>query len=136
MVSNSHREHLLRPCPAILMSSIDNNPENNGISQGMCFPPLAPARPIFPIQSSKTSNSSGRMLCNEQPVFEKVQDNDSTKNAIFESNIFPFTHESIMLFYFVTIYKPSSDGSKFIWQKINVLNIQDTCVFLFLTLWI
>ena len=103
LVSNSHREHLLRPSSAILISNIDNNPENNGISQGMCFPPLAPARPIFPIQSSKTSNSSGRMLCNEQAVFEKVQDNDSTKNAIFESNIFPFTHESIRLFYFVTV---------------------------------
>ena len=28
--------------------------------------------------------------------------------------------------------KTSSDGSDFIWQKINVLNIQDSCVFLFL----
>ena len=73
-------------------------------------------------------------MCNEQAVFEKVQDNDSTKNAIFESNISPFTHESIMLFYFVTIYKPSSDGSNFIWQKINVLNIQYSCAFLFFSL--
>ena len=104
---------------------------------GNVFPPILLQQDRF-FQSSKTSNSSGRMLCNEQPVFEKVQDNDSTKNAIFESNIFPFTHESIMLFYFVTIYKPSSDGSKFIWQKINVLNIKYSCAFLFfkLTLWI
>ena len=49
LVSNSHREHLLRPSSAILISNIDNNPENNGISQGTCFPPLAPARLLFPI---------------------------------------------------------------------------------------
>ena len=67
-----------------------------------CVSPLLLQQDRF-FQSSKTTNSSGRMLCNKQAVFEKVQDNDSTKNAIFESNIFPFTHESIRLFYFVTI---------------------------------
>ena len=107
LVSNSHREHLLRPSSAILISNIDNNAENNGISQGTCFPRLLQPDGFF--QSSETSNS-WRVLCNEQAVFEKVQDNDSTKNAIFESNISPFTHESIMLFYFVTMYKISLHG--------------------------
>ena len=107
MVSNSHREHLLRTSSAILISIIDNNPENNGFSQGTCFPLLLQPDRFF--QSSQTSNS-WRMLFNEQAVFEKVQDNDSTKNAIFESNIFPFTNESIRLFYFVTIYKNSLYG--------------------------
>ena len=40
LVSNSHREHLLRTSSAILISIIDNNAENNGISQGTCFPLL------------------------------------------------------------------------------------------------
>ena len=74
-----------------------------------CVSPLL-LQPDRFFQSSKTTNSSGRMLCNKQAVFEKVQDNDSTKNAIFESNIFPFTHESIRLFYFVTMYKNSLHG--------------------------
>ena len=60
LVSNSHREHLLRPSSAILISNIDNNPENNGISQGTCIPRLLQPDGFF--QSSETSNS-WRMLC-------------------------------------------------------------------------
>ena len=60
LVSNSHREHLLRPSSAILILNIDNNPENNGISQGTCFPRLLQPNRFF--QSSATSNS-WRMLC-------------------------------------------------------------------------